>query len=75
MVITQQESGTYTFTNRGIEYTIIDDSHLYGEGMFCVYTNRLNHGSHGTPPRLITLDQMLSGSNKTLRGFAQIISA
>lgn len=70
---TGEDTPVYTFTARGVEYTIIDEgqSAYY---RFIVYSQRKT--LTGRPvPRVMALEEMLGGSNKTLKAFATIITA
>lgn len=62
----------YTFTTRKVKYEILTTD---GK-VFTVYTKRGGYG-YGlpTPPRVMKISEMLDGSNKTLKGFAQIVAA
>lgn len=76
MVIKQELVGgksVFTFTARKTGYSIIEaESSIYGDNAYTVYTQR---GRYPTPPRVMTLAEMLAGSNQTLKGFAQVVAA
>ena len=70
MIITQKTqdgANLYTFEARKVKYSIVANG-----DSFAVWTQR---GRFPTPPRVMTLADMLAGNNKTLRGFAQVVTA
>lgn len=75
MEITKKYSdgrAVYKFTARKVDYTVIDSGATYGPGAVTIYTARFKRP---TPPRVTTMSELLTGNNKTLRGFAEIVTA
>lgn len=73
MEIEQTDANTYKFYNRGTDYTVIRDGGLNGQ--WAVWTDRRSLGRFSGSVRVLTLAEMRDGTNKTLRGFAQILEA
>ena len=62
----------YTFTTRGIEYTVIAGYGFNGDE-FAVFSNRLNHSSR-TAPQVMRLKEM-SQRSKALKNLSVLIAA
>lgn len=70
--ITEHNREAYSFTTRGIEYTVIA-GYGFNNDEFAVFSNRLNHASR-TAPQVMTLAEM-SKRSKALKQLATLIAA
>lgn len=66
MIITQVDEKTYTFKNRGVDYTVIESGSFYE--VWC------KRGRTPNPPRVMTAEEMRAGS-KVLSNFISLITA
>lgn len=72
LIISMDAEGWYSFVNRGVQYDLKEEKQW---GHWVVFTWRQSLPKKSRSIRAITLEEMEAGSNRTLKTFADFVSA